>query len=72
MTPAGCEPTVENMALDLTQRAFLAFVRSDQPAWPSGEVTLPGTGIFSEIPHPGRRIGDGPWRPPSSRQLKCG
>ena len=27
---------------------------------------------FSEIPHPGRRIGDGPWRPPSSRQLKCG
>jgi hypothetical protein len=35
-------------------------------------ITLPGTDIFSEIPHPDRRIGDGPWRPPSSRQLKSG
>ena len=35
-------------------------------------ITLPGTDIFSDIPHPDRRIGDGPWRPPSSRQLKSG
>ena len=30
------------MALDVTQRAFIAYVRSDAPAWPSGEVTHDG------------------------------
>ena len=28
--------------MDLTGRAFVAYVRSDQPQWPSGEVTHDG------------------------------